>query len=214
MGTYASVAAVLLAGGQGSRMAVDGLGGDKPLRLLAGRTLLDHAIGRVAPQVAGMVLNANGDPARFSAWGLEVIGDGLPDFPGPLAGVLAGLRWAAGHGFSDVLSVPTDTPFLPFDLVARLWNARRLRGVPLACAASGGWTHPVIGLWPVALADALEVDLRGGIRKIDAWTARLGVAHAVFETAPFDPFFNVNRPDDLAEAVRLIARGGMSTDRF
>jgi molybdopterin-guanine dinucleotide biosynthesis protein A len=200
------VAAVLLAGGQGSRMAADGQGGDKPLRLLGGRALLDHAIARVAPQVGAMVLNANGDPTRFAAWGLEVVADKLPDFPGPLAGILAGLRWAAQRGFQDVLSVPTDTPFLPIDLLARLDEARQAAGAPLGCAASGGWTHPVIGLWPVTLADALEADLRAGMRKIDAWTAKHGVASAEFATVPFDPFFNVNRPEDLREAEQLMLK--------
>ena len=196
------IAAVLLAGGQGSRMAVDGRGPDKPLRLLAGRSLLDHVIARVAPQVTALVLSANGDPGRFAAWRLDVVPDALPDHPGPLAGILAGLRWGQAHGFTDMLSVAADTPFLPNDLVSRLQAARTDASVPLACAASGGWTHPVIGLWKVALADALEADLRGGLRKIDVWTARHGVAHAEFSVIPFDPFFNVNRPDDLAEAER------------
>jgi molybdopterin-guanine dinucleotide biosynthesis protein A len=203
MGGQDRIAAVLLAGGQGSRMAADGQGPDKPLRLLGGRTLLDHAIARVRPQVGLMVLNANGDPSRFAAWGLPVVADRLADFPGPLAGILAGMRWAADHGISAVLSVATDTPFLPSDLVARLDAARREQNVPLACAASGGWTHPVIGLWDVSLADALEADLRAGMRKIDSWTARHGVAQADFAIVGFDPFFNVNRPEDLAEAERL-----------
>jgi molybdopterin-guanine dinucleotide biosynthesis protein A len=135
---------------------------------------------------------------------LPVVADPLPDFPGPLAGILAGLRWAQTmHPRArDVLSVPTDTPFLPHDLVARLLGGRGAQ--PLACAASGGWTHPVIGLWPVALADALEAALRRGERKIDAFTARHGVAEIDFATEPFDPFFNVNRPDDLAAAEALI----------
>jgi molybdopterin-guanine dinucleotide biosynthesis protein A len=200
------VAGVLLAGGQGSRMAADGKGQDKPLRLLGGRTLLDHAIARVAPQVDAMVLNANGDPSRFAAFGLDIVADAMPDYPGPLAGILAGMRWAAGRGLADVLSVATDTPFLPTGLVARLDAARRDAGVPLACAASGGWTHPVIGLWPVALADALEADLRRGMRKIDSWTALHGVASAEFAIGPFDPFFNVNRPADLLEAEGLLSR--------
>ena len=123
-------------------------------------------------------------------------------FVGPLAGVLAGMRWGAARGASDVLSVPTDTPFLPRDLVARLAAARAAAGVPLACAGSGGWAHPVIGLWPVRLADALEAAVRGGMRKIDAWTALYGVARADFEGEP-DPFFNANTPDELAEAERL-----------
>jgi molybdopterin-guanine dinucleotide biosynthesis protein A len=181
-------------------------GGDKPLRMLGDRCLLDHAIARIAPQVSAMVLNANGDAGRWARFGLPVVADSLPGFPGPLAGILAGLRWAqAVHpGAADVLSVPTDTPFLPGDLVARLLAGRGAH--PLACAASGGWTHPVIGLWPVALADALEAALRGGERKIDAFTARHGVAEIDFPTDPFDPFFNVNRPDDLVAAEALIAQ--------
>jgi len=197
------IAAVLLAGGQGTRMSADGQGADKPLRLLGGRPLLTHVIAVVAPQVGRMVLNANGDPARFVDFGLPVVADEVADYPGPLAGILAGMRWAAAQGATDVLSVAADTPFLPGDLVVRLDAARRAAGVPLACAASGGWTHPVIGLWPVALADALEADLRAGMRKIDAWTAQHGVASAEFSMEPFDPFFNVNRPGDLAEAEAL-----------
>jgi molybdopterin-guanine dinucleotide biosynthesis protein A len=195
--------AVLLAGGLARRMG----GGDKPLRVLQGRTLLDHVIARIRPQVRALVLNANGDAARFAAWGLEVVADPLPDFPGPLAGVLAGMRWAAARhpDAGAVLSVPTDTPFLPADLVARLDAARAAVGVPIACAASGGRTHPVVALWPVALADALEAALRAGERKIDAWTARYGVAQAAFDDAAGDPFFNVNRPDELAEAERQTA---------
>ncbi|MBC7635050.1 MAG: molybdenum cofactor guanylyltransferase MobA [Acetobacteraceae bacterium] len=192
---------VLLAGGRGQRMG----GGDKPLRMLAGQSLMAHAIDRVAPQVAGLVLNANGDAARLAGFGLPIIADPLPDFLGPLAGILAGLRWAqvTHPGARDVLSVPTDTPFLPRDLVARLLAGRGAQ--PLACAVSAGWTHPVIGLWPVALADALETALRGGERKIGAFSARHGVAEIDFGTVPFDPFFNVNRPEDLAAAEEMIA---------
>lgn len=199
------VAAVLLAGGRGQRMGE----GDKPLRILGGRTLLDHAIGRIGPQVRAMVLNANGDAARFAGYGLEVVADPLPDFPGPLVGVLAGMRWAAARGYADIVSVPTDTPFLPDDLVARLLAERAAAGVALACAASGGWTHPVIGLWPVALADALEAALRTGMRKIDRWTAEHGVVAVDFAVAPFDPFFNVNTPEELAAAEGMVgsARG-------
>jgi molybdopterin-guanine dinucleotide biosynthesis protein A len=203
------IAAVLLAGGQGTRMSADGQGADKPLRLLGGIPLLAHVIAVVAPQVGRMVLNANGDPARFADFGLPVVADEVADYPGPLAGILAGMRWAAAQGATDVLSVAADTPFLPRDLVARLEAARRAAGVPLACAASGGWTHPVIGLWPVALADALEADLRAGMRKIDAWTAQHGASSAEFSMEPFDPFFNVNRPGDLAEAERLLGAAGL-----
>ena len=201
-----TIAAVLLAGGLGSRMAADGQGPDKPLRLLHGRTLLHHALACIAPQVDAMVLNANGDPSRYAGFGLDIVPDPIAGHPGPLAGILAGLRWAAARGHADLVSIPSDTPFLPGDLVTRLQSARATNHTPLACAASGGWTHPVIGLWPTSLADALEADLCAGIRKIDAWTAQHGVAEAHFSTDPFDPFFNVNRPAELAEAERLPIR--------
>ena len=200
-----SVIAVVLAGGLARRMG----GGDKPLRLLAGRPLLDHVLARVAPQVAAVILNANGDPARFAAYGLPVVADPLPDFPGPLAGVLAGLDWAAEHrpDIPTVLSVPGDGPFLPADLVARLEAARAAAGVPMACAASGGWTHPPIALWPVALRGELRAALLAGEKKIDRWTARFGCAAAEWPTDPVDPFFNANAPDDLALAEALLQAG-------
>ena len=168
-----AVLAVVLAGGLARRMG----GGDKPLRLLGGRPLLDHVLDRVRPQVAGVILNANGDPARFAAYGLPVVADPLPDFPGPLAGVLAALDWAAAHRpeVATVLSVPGDGPFLPPDLVARLQAARAAAGVPMACAASGGWTHPPIALWPVALRGELREALLAGEKKIDRWTARWSI---------------------------------------
>ena len=180
-------------------------GGDKPLRMLGGRSLLARVIDRITPQVSALVLNANGDPTRLAAFKLPVVADPLPGHPGPLAGILAGLRWAQAicPGVHEMLSVPTDTPFLPHDLVARLLAERGAHA--LACAASGGWTHPVIGLWPVSLADALEAALRDGERKVAAFTARHGVAEVIFATAPFDPFFNVNAPDDVAAAEALIA---------
>jgi molybdopterin-guanine dinucleotide biosynthesis protein A len=196
-------AAVLLAGGLARRMG----GGDKPLLLLRGQPLLDHAIARIGGQVCGLVLNANGDPARFEPWGLPVIADTLPDYPGPLAGVLAGMRWmqATHPETADLLSIPTDTPFLPRDLVARLRAGREALGLPIACAASRGRTHPAVALWPVSLADVLEAALASGMRKIDAWTAQFGVAEIAFDDAGHDPFFNVNRPEELAEAERLAA---------
>ena len=202
--------AVLLAGGLARRMG----GGDKPLRLLAGRALLDHVFAAIRPQVAAIVLNANGDPARFAAWNLPVIADPLPDHPGPLAGILGAMRWAAIHhpDIPDVISVPTDTPFLPPDLVARLQAARRAAKTPIACAASNGWTHPVIALWPVALADALEAALKSGIRKIDRWTAEHGVTPVDFSGDP-DPFFNANTPEELAEAATLLNRDHRYLDR-
>lgn len=197
--------AVVLAGGLARRMG----GGDKPLRLLGGKPLLDHVLERVAPQVAAVVLNANGDPVRFLAYGLPVVPDGLPDYPGPLAGVLAGLDWAAEHrpDLPWLLSIPGDCPFLPLDLVEGLHAAREAAGVPLACARSGGQTHPPVGLWPVALREELRAALLSGERKIDRWTARFGCAHADWPAESRDPFFNANAPEDLAEAEALLHRG-------
>jgi molybdopterin-guanine dinucleotide biosynthesis protein A len=195
---------LLLAGGLARRMG----GGDKPLRTIAGRSILAHVIERLAPQCDRLLVNANGDPARFADYGLPVVADSVPDFAGPLAGILAGLDWMAAHRPETewLLSVAADTPFIPRDLVARLHAAREVHDVPLACAASGGWTHPVIGLWPVSL----RADLRHALtaedeRKIDRWTARHGCAIAEWPVDPVDPFFNANRPEDLDEAERLFA---------
>ncbi len=200
-----SVLAVVLAGGLARRMG----GGDKPLRMLGGQPLLDHVLARIGPQVAGVILNANGDAGRFAGYGLPVVADPVPDHPGPLAGILAGLDWAAAMRpeIADVLSVPGDCPFLPADLLARLRSAREAAGVPMACAASGGWTHPPVALWPVALRGELRAALLAGERKIDRWTARFGCASAEWPAEPFDPFFNANAPDDLAEAERLLSSG-------
>jgi molybdopterin-guanine dinucleotide biosynthesis protein A len=187
-------------------------GSDKALRPLGGRTLLDHVIDRIGPQVSGLILNANGDPARFARFGLPVVADSVPDFAGPLAGVLAGLDWAAANrpDCAGVVSVPTDAPFLPRDLVARLSRERNEAGADLACAASGGRPHPVVGLWPVRLRDALrEAVAIEGIRKVDVWTARYRLTIVDFpEQRPgLDPFFNANRPADLDRAAELLRHG-------
>lgn len=203
---------VLLAGGLARRMG----GGDKPLRLLAGRPLLDHVIERLRPQVAGLVLNANGDPVRFAAYGLSVVADSIPDYAGPLAGILAGLDWAAENrpDCPMIVSVPTDAPFLPTDLVERLEQARAAEGADLACAASGGQAHPVVGLWPVRLRDDLRHALTDdGIRKVDVWTARYRLVQVTFSDCPVDPFFNANRPGDLDEAARLLEATGTASAR-
>jgi len=197
---------LLLAGGRATRMG----GGDKGLRLLASRPILDHVIERLRPQLSRLLLNANGDPARFAAYGLPVVGDSPPDFAGPLAGVLAGLEWAAREAPDCplLLSAQTDAPFLPRDLVRRLWAGRESEGADIAMAASGGRTHPVVGLWPAALAPALRHALvEEGLRKVDIWTARYRVAVVDFPIEAVDPFFNANRPEDLAEAERLVALG-------
>ncbi|UVF22184.1 molybdenum cofactor guanylyltransferase MobA (plasmid) [Microvirga terrae] len=197
---------VVLAGGLSRRMG----GGDKPLRMLRDRTLLEHIIGHLKPQCAELILNANGDPARFMTAGLVVVPDNIPDFVGPLAGILAALDWTALYrpSIEWVVSVAADSPFLPGDFVAQLHSARRRCGTPLACAWSGGRTHPANGLWPVTLREDLRNALtHEKIRKIDHWTARYGVAHADWQCCPVDPFFNVNTPDDLVEAERLTNRG-------
>lgn len=198
------IVGVLLAGGLSRRMG----GGDKCLRPLAGRPLLAHVIERAAPQVDRLVLNANGDPARFRAFGLEVVGDEIEGFAGPLAGILAAMDWTRVHApeASWLASFPTDAPFLPRDLVTRLRAAATAEAKPLACAASGGRTHPVVGLWSLALAEDLRRALvEEEMRKIDLWTARYGIAEVAWPAEPVDPFFNANRPHDLAEAERLMA---------
>jgi molybdopterin-guanine dinucleotide biosynthesis protein A len=194
---------LVLAGGLARRMG----GGDKALLKIGDTTILDRVLARFAPQCAGVVLNANGDPARFAFTRLQVIADDVPGFAGPLAGVLAGLDWAAAHrpDIPWIVSVPGDCPFLPVDLVARLHQARERDGTPLACARSGAWTHPVVGLWPVALrADLRRALVDEGLHKIDAFTARHGCATAAWPTEPLDPFFNVNTPQDVAAASRMI----------
>ena len=199
-----TVAGILLAGGLSRRMG----GGDKCLRRVGSTTILARVIARAAPQVAMLALNANGDPARFADYRLPVVGDSIPDFAGPLAGVLAGLDWAAAASgdVTHVASFATDAPFLPTDLVARLRAALEGEGADLACAASGGRAHPVFALWPVALREELRRAMRDdGIRKVDAWTARYRLALVDYAAAPIDPFFNTNRPEDLAVAERLLA---------
>ena len=196
---------LVLAGGLARRMG----GGDKPLRLLGGRPLLDHVLARMTHQVSAVVLNANGDPARFAGYGLPVVADPLPDYPGPLAGILAGLEWAAANrpDLPWVASVPGDCPFIPADFVTRLHAARAAAGVPLAAASSAGQTHPPAALWPVALRDALRAALLAGERKIDRWTAGFGCADAAWSAAPYDPFFNANAPEDLALAEEILQIG-------
>jgi molybdopterin-guanine dinucleotide biosynthesis protein A len=192
---------VILAGGRARRMG----GGDKGLLPLGDGTILGHVIGRLAPQVAGLALNANGDPARFAAYGLPVLPDPSEDRPGPLAGVLAGLDWAAGMGARSVVTAAADTPFLPRDLVARLVAAAAPSGLALAAApeADGTARHPTFGLWPVALRDDLADALARGVRKVVVWTDAHGAGTAVFD----DPraFFNVNTPEDLGTARGMLA---------
>ncbi len=194
--------AVILAGGKATRMG----GGDTGLRTIGGKPLLDHVLDRMRPQSGPIALNANGDPARFAGYGLPVLPDTLPDHPGPLAGVLAGLDWAAAQGHDAIVTAAADTPFFPADLVEQLQQAAGPSGLALAATREGDkiWRQPTFGLWPVALRDDLRDALQNGLRKIVMWTDQHNAGLAVFDTDPVDPFFNVNTPDDITEAERLL----------
>lgn len=200
---------VILAGGRATRMG----GGDKGLLPLGQARVIDHVIARLAPQVDMMALNANGDPARFDL-GLPVIPDTVGGRAGPLAGVLAGLDWAAGQGAEAIITVAADTPFFPTDLVARLRDRAAGQSPPLVLAATKGGAavksksalgvirHPTFGLWPVALRDDLRSALDGGLRKVVLWTERHGGSEALFPSEA--AFFNINTPQDLVVAEGLI----------
>jgi molybdenum cofactor guanylyltransferase len=193
---------LVLAGGLARRMG----GGDKARIRIGGATILERVIERLAPQCDPIIINANGDPARFADTGLSVVADSVPGFAGPLAGILAGLDWAAANapGIAWLVSVPGDCPFLPKDLVSRLHETRIASGAALACARSGEQTHPVVGLWAVTLRKDLRHALVDeDMRKIDVWTARHGIAAADWPATPIDPFFNVNAPEDAARAEAL-----------
>ncbi len=196
-------AAVILAGGLARRMG----GGDKCRQVIGGRSILDRTIGCIRPQVSRLALNANGDQARFADVGLPVLADTIPGHQGPLAGVLAGLDWAAADGADWLLSVPGDCPFLPGDLAARLHAVLTAERADIACAMSGGRTHPVLALWPSALRDRLREALQGGERKIDAFTGRYAVAVAEWPDGKGDPFLNVNTPEDLERANTRASAG-------
>jgi len=198
-----NVAGVLLAGGLSRRMG----GGDKSLQTLGGRPILDHVVARARPQVGKLLINANGDAGRFAHYGLPVAADVIEGFAGPLAGVLTGLEWAAENAprAEWLASFATDAPFVPEDLVRRLLAAIEDKGAEMACAKSNGRAHPVFGLWPVGLRRALRTAMVDeDMRKIDRWTARFDLVEVDFPAEPFDPFFNINKPDNLAEAEGLL----------
>lgn len=204
------VGGVILAGGLSSRMG----GGDKSLLDLDGRPILSHVIARLSPQVDRLALNANGDPDRFSGFGLPVLPDGIEGHAGPLAGVLAGMDWAAGQGIGVIVTAAADTPFFPEDLVASLRQSAFDADAPLAMAVTpredgaGFDRHPTFGLWDVTLREDLRSALRDGLRKVVAWTEPHGCARAIFHAGAADPFFNVNTPEDLdAARTRIVALG-------
>jgi len=196
---------LVLAGGLARRMG----GGDKARISIGGKTILERVLACLKPQCTRLIINANGDPARFADTGLPVVADSVPDFAGPLAGILAGLDWAAANAPNCewLLSAPGDCPFLPKNLAARLHQTRAATGLPLACARSGEWRHPVVALWPVKLREDMRRALiDDGLRKIEIWTARHGIAIADWPATPIDPFFNVNTPEDAARAETLAAQ--------
>lgn len=196
---------VILAGGLATRMG----GGDKGVLPLGSTTLLDHVIARLSPQVAGLALNANGAAARFAHLKLPVIADSIEGFAGPLAGVLAGLDWAAEQGADSIVTAAADTPFFPLDLAAHLQSVAIGMEYPLALAATpdpkrGTSRHPTFGLWPVALRHDLRTALKDGVRKVVQWTDSHDGKLAMFEMGDADPFFNVNTPEDLARAEAIL----------
>jgi molybdenum cofactor guanylyltransferase len=197
------IAGVILAGGLARRMG----GGDKGLIALGGKPILVHVIERLRPQVNALIINANGEAERFAAYGLPVVADSIAGSAGPLAGVLAGLDWAAGKGFDVIATAATDTPFFPRDLVRKFREGMKAAQAQLAVAASGGRHHPVFGLWLVELREDLRRAVtEEGIRKVEDWTKKYRLTTVAFDDQPYDPFFNVNRPEDLAQAEIIMGK--------
>ena len=198
------IVGILLAGGLSRRMG----GGDKNLLQLGGKSILRHVIERIAPQVDTLILNANGDAGRFAEYGLPVVGDVIDGYAGPLAGILTGLEWASVNAPSCewVATFATDAPFVPKNLVAELLNSIEANGADMACAMSKDRTHPPFAIWPIRLKDALRAAMIDeGMRKIDLWTSRYKIDHVPFGGEGIDPFFNINKPDNLDEAKQLLA---------
>ncbi len=192
------IAGVVVAGGLGRRIG----GTDKALLPLAGQPLIAHVLNRLRPQVAALAVSANGNPARFAEFGVPVLPDPLPDFPGPLAGLLAGLTWAIADGYQAVAMVAVDTPFFPLDMVAQL--QARIGDGKVALAESDGQLHPTCGLWRVGVQPALVAALAAGQRRVARFAEAQGLIRVAFATGTPDRFFNINTAEDLAMAETLI----------
>lgn len=213
MTPYPATLGVILAGGLARRMG----GGDKPLLMLHGRTLLAHVQQRMAPQCDCVILNANGEPSRFVATGLPVVADSVSDHPGPLAGILTALEWTARYqpAIKWVVSVPGDTPFIPADLVERLHAARGAAQCAVAYASSGPHEHYTTGLWPVALRHDLRHALTvKGMRRVEDWAKAHGAVAAIWPVEPFDSFFNINTPEELDAASTVLSNTSLLSRRF
>jgi molybdopterin-guanine dinucleotide biosynthesis protein A len=185
--------AVILAGGRSSRMG----GGDKCLLPVNGKSLIAHILDALTPQTSDMLININSDPAAFLKFGLPVLPDVIGGFQGPLAGLLTGMLWSRRRHPRQpyLLSVASDVPFLPGDLVARLSQGLADQHADIAIASCPQGTHPTIGLWPVDLAERLEHDLmETNIRSMHQWIGTFRVARAEFASAALA---NVNTPADL-----------------
>jgi len=198
-----SIIGVILAGGLSSRMG----GGDKTLLSLQHKPILQHVIDRLAPQVDELIINANGDAKRFENFNLPVVADTVGDYAGPLAGILAGLEWITKHHPHTpwMISVSGDTPFLPLNLVAQLLKTVEKNKSLLAVVRTQGFCHPTIGLWKTELTQNLRHALvEEQLHKVDRFTARYPLSIVDFDHTPFDPFFNINTPDELALAERFL----------
>ena len=198
---------VILAGGQGRRMG----GVDKALVPLGGTTLIERAIARASVQVSDLIINANGDPKRFAHLKLPVVADPVAGFVGPIAGILAGLGWMRANRPKArwLASFSCDTPFFPIDMVERLVAKASSEKAKVAVAASGGQHHHIFAVWSADISATPEdVLVRDGFRKMETWIASFSNVHVSFDTDPFDPFTNVNTPEELARAEAYIVEQG------
>ncbi len=199
-----NVLGVILAGGQSRRFG----GGDKFIKELNGEALVDRVVERVRPQTEQMIISSNSETPHLTKFGLPIVADTIHGFAGPLAGILTGMEWTRQH-YPDIewiVSFPSDAPFVPLDCVSKMLEQAQMDNAEIVCASSAGRTHPVCALWRIDLADNLRQAMEEEeMRKIDLWTARHRLSALEFSDQPFDPFFNINRPEDLEQAEVILA---------